>query len=135
MAHTRYDCGIGPAFEAIGGKWKVAILWELSFGSVRFGELKRRVSGVTEKMLIQQLRELERDGLISRTVFHEVPPRVEYALTQWGVSLNAALAPIADWGEAFAQATGRYPAPSATDSAPRGSIAPLVGAPAEITPG
>ena len=60
-------------------------------------------------MLTQQLRELERDGLITRTAFHEVPPRVEYALTAWGISLNVALAPIADWGEGYARATGRYP--------------------------
>jgi len=98
-----YDCGIGPAFAVIGGKWKAAILWELAEGPVRFGELKRRVQGITEKMLIQQLRELERDLLISRTVFHEVPPRVEYALTEWGIRLNVALGPIADWGDSYAQ--------------------------------
>ena len=93
----------------MGGKWKEAILWELSAGALRFGELKRAIVGVTEKMLTQQLRELERDGLVTRTVFHEVPPRVEYTLTSWGSSLNVALAPIADWGEAYARATGRYP--------------------------
>lgn len=109
MAKTNYDCGIGPAFEVVGGKWKAAILWELAGGRLRFGELKRRVRGVTEKMLIQQLRELERDWLVTRTVFQEVPPRVEYDLTEWGVGLNAALAPVADWGEAYARATGRYP--------------------------
>lgn len=108
MAKMNYDCGIGPAFDVVGGKWKAAILWELAEGPVRFGELKRRVAGVTEKMLIQQLRELERDQLVTRTVFHEVPPRVEYALTEWGVGLNAALAPVADWGETYAKATGRY---------------------------
>lgn len=108
-AKRDYACGVGPAFDAIGGKWKAAILWELSGGPVRFGELKRRVVGVTEKMLIQQLREMERDRLIVRKVFHEVPPRVEYTLTEWGVSVNAALAPLADWGEAYAKATGRYP--------------------------
>jgi DNA-binding HxlR family transcriptional regulator len=107
MANKNYDCGIGPAFEVVGGKWKAAILWELAAGPVRFGALKRRVQGVTEKMLIQQLRELERDRLVTRTVFQEVPPRVEYALTEWGVSLNGALAPVADWGEAYARATGR----------------------------
>ncbi|WP_454828424.1 winged helix-turn-helix transcriptional regulator [Pseudoxanthomonas wuyuanensis] len=126
MAKKHYDCGLGPAFEAVGGKWKVAVLWELAGGALRFGELKRSVPGVTEKMLIQQLRELERDCLVTRTVFHEVPPRVEYALTEWGVSLNKALAPIANWGEAFAQATGRYPRqdavePSATTRAKAGS--------------
>lgn len=104
-----YDCGVGPAFEVVGGKWKAAILWELAEGPVRFGALRRRVLGVTEKMLIQQLRELERDRLVTRTVFQEVPPRVEYALTEWGVGLNAALAPVADWGETYARAMGRYP--------------------------
>lgn len=106
-----YDCGIGPAFAVVGGKWKAAILWELHQGPVRFGELKRRVQGVTEKMLIQQLRELERDQLVTRTIFQEVPPRVEYALTEWGVSLNGALSAVADWGEAYARATGRYASP------------------------
>jgi DNA-binding HxlR family transcriptional regulator len=101
---------LGPAFDAVGGKWKAAILWELAAGAVRFGELRRRLPGVTEKMLAQQLRELENDKLITRTVFQEVPPRVEYALTTWGESLNAALAPVADWGEAYARATGHYPA-------------------------
>ncbi|SOD55023.1 transcriptional regulator, HxlR family [Pseudoxanthomonas wuyuanensis] len=86
------------------------MLWELAGGPLRFGELKRRVKGVSEKMLIQQLRELERHQLITRTVFQEVPPRVDYALTEWGVRLNEALAPVADWGEAYARATGRYPA-------------------------
>lgn len=110
LAMKNYDCGIGPAFEAIGGKWKPALLWELAAGPLRFGELKRRAPGVTEKMLAQQLRELERDGLITREDFREMPPRVEYALTEWGASLNRALIPLADWGEAFARATGRYPA-------------------------
>lgn len=102
-------CGIGPAFEAIGGKWKAVILWELRDGALRFGELKRIVAGASEKMLIQQLRALERDGLIVRTVFPRVPPHVEYSLSEWGQSLNRALGPIADWGEAFAKGTGRYP--------------------------
>lgn len=110
MARLNYECGIGPAFAVVGGKWKTAVLWELAGGPLRFGELKRRVKGVSEKMLIQQLRELERHQLITRTVFQEVPPRVDYALTEWGVRLNEALAPVADWGEAYARATGRYPA-------------------------
>lgn len=104
-----YDCGIGPAIAVVGGKWKAAILWELREDGVRFGELKRRVTGASEKMLIQQLRELERDDLVTRTVFNTVPPHVEYGLTDWGHSLNAALGSLADWGERFAKATGRYP--------------------------
>ena len=103
-----YACGIGPAFEVVGGKWKAVILWELRHGAVRFGELKRRLVGVSEKVLIQQLRELERDQMLTREVFHQVPPRVDYALTDWGARLNAALGPIADWGEAYARATGRW---------------------------
>lgn len=108
-AATHYACGIGPAFAVIGGKWKAVLLWELREGPLRYGELKRRVPGVTEKMLIQQLRELERDQLISRHMFPQVPPRVDYDLTDWGRRLNTALGAVADWGEAYAKATGTYP--------------------------
>lgn len=101
MAKRPLACGIGPAFEVIGGKWKAAILWELHAEVRRFGELKRLLAGITEKMLIQQLRELEADGLVKRQVFHEVPPRVEYSATKLGNSLNKALAPLADWGERY----------------------------------
>jgi DNA-binding HxlR family transcriptional regulator len=102
MARKRpRNCGLGPAFEAIGGKWKALILWELHGGPRRFGELKRLVPGISEKMLIQQLRELEADELVTRKVFHEIPPRVEYSLTRFGSSLNEALAPLADWGERY----------------------------------
>lgn len=109
-AAGNYACGLGPAFAVIGGKWKAVLLWELRDGVLRYGELKRRVRGVSEKMLVQQLRELERDGLVSREMFPQVPPRVDYQLTDWGRRLNAALGPIADWGEAYAKAHGRYPA-------------------------
>lgn len=98
-----YNCGLGPAFQVIGGKWKAMILWEIHQQSRRFGELKRRVRGISEKMLIQQLREMEADGLIHREVFHEVPPRVEYSITKWGASLDDALCPLCDWGEKHAK--------------------------------
>jgi DNA-binding HxlR family transcriptional regulator len=105
MARRPVNCGIGPAFEVIGGKWKGMILWELNAGAQRFGELRRRIgtagANVSEKMLIQQLRELELDGLVSRKVYAEVPPRVEYSATPLGQSLNAALGPLADWGERY----------------------------------
>jgi DNA-binding HxlR family transcriptional regulator len=94
-----YTGGLGPVLEVIGGKWKALILWELHAEPVRFGELKRRVQGISEKMLIQQLRELEADGLIRREVFHQVPPRVEYSATKLGASLNDALTPLCKWGE------------------------------------
>lgn len=102
-----FGCGIGPAFEVIGGKWKAVILWEIHGQARRFGELKRLVPGISEKMLIQQLRELEGHGLVHRNVFHEVPPRVEYSVTKLGATLNEAMAPLADWGERFAKAAAR----------------------------
>lgn len=98
-----YNCGIGPAFEVIGGKWKALILYELQGKKVRTGELRRLIPDITEKMLIQQLREMEADGIIHREVFHEVPPRVEYSATSIGAELNKALGPIADWGQKYAQ--------------------------------
>ena len=98
-----YNCGIGPAFDVIGGKWKAVILWELHVQPLRFGELKRALPDISEKMLIQQLREMEIDGIVHREVFHEVPPRVEYSETKLGATLNAALAPLADWGDRYAK--------------------------------
>lgn len=98
-AKKPYNCGIGPAFEVVGGKWKALIVSELHQGTRRTGELRRRIGRVSEKMLIQQLRELERDGVIHREVFKEIPPRVEYSLTDDGRDLNKALGPLADWGE------------------------------------
>jgi DNA-binding HxlR family transcriptional regulator len=94
-----YSGGLGPVLDVIGGKWKALILWELHAHPVRFGELKRRVPGISEKMLIQQLRELEADGVVHREVFHEIPPRVEYSVTKLGSSLNDALTPLCEWGE------------------------------------
>jgi DNA-binding HxlR family transcriptional regulator len=94
-----YFCGIDAAMDVISGKWKGLILWELeNYGVRRFGELRRGLPGVSEKMLIQQLRELEEDGLVDRKVHPEVPPRVEYRLTGLGRSLNSALAPLGAWG-------------------------------------
>lgn len=94
-----YDCGLDAAVEVIGGKWKVSILWALAAQPRRFGELRRGVEGISEKMLIQQLRQMEADGLVQRESFGEVPPRVEYSLTPLGLSLNDALGPLGDWGE------------------------------------
>ena len=93
-----YTCGLDAAADVIGGKWKPRILWALHHGPMRFGELRREISGVTEKMLIQQLRELESRDIVHREVFHQVPPKVEYSLTGLGMSLNVALTPLDDWG-------------------------------------
>jgi len=99
MVATRpYTCGLDAAADVIGGKWKPRILWALHHGPRRFGELRKEISGVTEKMLIQQLRELESRRVVHREVFHQVPPKVEYSLTPLGESLNLALAPLDDWG-------------------------------------
>ncbi|MFF8499576.1 winged helix-turn-helix transcriptional regulator [Streptomyces anulatus] len=93
-----FVCGIDAAMDVIGGKWKVLILWALNERTCRFGELRRAVTGVTEKVLSSHLKELEDDGIVHREVYAEVPPRVEYSLTPLGLSLNAALEPLGLWG-------------------------------------
>ncbi|MFF7654840.1 winged helix-turn-helix transcriptional regulator [Streptomyces sp. NPDC007983] len=94
-----YICGIDAALDVVSGKWKGLILWELHAHRVRrFSELRRGLPGVTEKMLTQHLREMEKDGLVHREVYAEVPPRVEYSLTQHGHSLIEALGPLGAWG-------------------------------------
>jgi DNA-binding HxlR family transcriptional regulator len=96
----QYSCGLDAAIDVVGGKWKPLILWALhAHGPCRFGDLRRRISGITEKMLVQQLRQLEADGLVHREVFAEVPPRVEYSMTDLGETLNTALLPLGEWGD------------------------------------
>ncbi|CAM5422811.1 hypothetical protein SALBM135S_08866 [Streptomyces alboniger] len=96
-----YACGLDAAVDVVGGKWKPMILWALhAGGTLRFGELRRHIPGVSEKMLIQQLRELESDRIVHREVYREVPPKVEYSLTELGQSLNTALLPLGAWGDA-----------------------------------
>lgn len=84
----------------IGGKWKGAILYYLLDGTKRFGELSRLLPDVTQRMLALQLRELEADGLLTRTVFPQVPPKVEYALTEFGVTLRPLILAMSEWGAA-----------------------------------
>jgi DNA-binding HxlR family transcriptional regulator len=98
MRQKTYYCGLEATLDVIGGKWKVLILWALRSEAQRFGELRRLVEGISEKMLIQHLKEMQADGIVMRQDFKEVPPRVEYALTPFGSSLYAALAPLCDWG-------------------------------------
>ncbi|MEU4802607.1 helix-turn-helix domain-containing protein [Actinosynnema sp. NPDC023587] len=93
-----YECGIDAAVDVIEGKWKVLVLWALATGGKRFGELKRGLPGVSEKVLTQQLREMEADELVHRRTFAEAVPRVEYSLTEVGRSLNEALEPLGEWG-------------------------------------
>ncbi len=99
MTGKDYACPVTNALSVIGGKWKLIIVCRLHDGTRRFGELKRALPGITTRMLTRQLRELERDGLVHREVFREVPPRVEYTLTRLGVSLKPAVAALGRWGE------------------------------------
>ncbi len=99
-AEREIPCGLDVALAVMGGKWKPLVLYHLFYGPRRFGELRRLVQGISEKVLIQQLRELEADGILSRTDYKQVPPRVEYAITAFGRTLAAALMPLCAWGEA-----------------------------------
>jgi DNA-binding HxlR family transcriptional regulator len=94
-----FTCGLDATLRVISGKWKPLILYFLAQGGpTRYGELRRAIRDVSDKMLIQQLKELEADGLVKRTDYREVPPRVDYSLTPLGVSLAGALVPLCTWG-------------------------------------
>jgi DNA-binding HxlR family transcriptional regulator len=94
-----FTCGLDAAIAVMGGKWKGLILFALQDGPLRFGALRRAVPGISERVLILQLREMETTGLLHREVYHQVPPKVEYSLTEFGRSLNTAMAPLGEWGE------------------------------------
>ncbi|WP_369203926.1 winged helix-turn-helix transcriptional regulator [Streptomyces sp. PU-14G] len=95
-----YICGIDAALDVVSGKWKGLILWELdAHGTRRFAELRRGLPGVSEKMLTQHLRQMEEDDLVHRKVYAQVPPRVEYSLTEHGRTLNQALGSLGVWGK------------------------------------
>ncbi|RLL55636.1 transcriptional regulator [Mariprofundus sp. EBB-1] len=102
MAHERYDCNEGcpveAALEVIGGKWKSIILYHLQHETLRFNALKRVMPGITQRMLTKQLRELEADELIIRKVYAEVPPKVEYSMTDYGKTLEPVLLALQNWG-------------------------------------
>lgn len=91
-------CETEVALEVIGGKWKLVILYNLLEGTKRFGQLKRTMPHITQRMLTRQLRELEEDGLISRKVYPQVPPKVEYSLTDIGESLEPIIRQVDEWG-------------------------------------
>lgn len=92
-------CAVDYAFQRVGGKYKGRILWVLRDGFMRYGELKRAIIGITPKMLTQTLKELEADELVSRKVYLEVPPRVEYTLTETGKELIPLIKQLRSWGE------------------------------------
>ena len=87
----------------VGGKWKITLLYRLLEGEMRYAALKRAIDGISEKVLIASLRQLEADGLVERESFHEVPPRVVYRLTRRGRSLETALEALCEWGERHAR--------------------------------
>jgi len=97
----KHRCGVEITLNLVGGKWKGLILWHLCQKTYRFSQLKRRTTGVTQKMLTQQLRELERDGLVHREVYPQVPPKVEYSLTDAGRSLEPLLQLMCKWGQDY----------------------------------
>ncbi len=94
---ARANCPLNDLVDLIGGRWKVLALWRLRDGTMRFGALRKSMPGVTQKMLTQQLRQLEDDRLISRKVFPQVPPRVEYTLTATGEELCDLLVTLSEW--------------------------------------
>lgn len=113
VARTQDQCPTELAMEVVGGKWKLVVLEHLSAGTMRFGQLQRAIPPVTARMLTRQLRELETDQLVQRTVYAEVPPRVEYSLTDLGRSLGPVLTQLRTWGEAY-----RNKRPASSETAP-----------------
>jgi DNA-binding HxlR family transcriptional regulator len=102
-----FTCGLDATLRVIAGKWKPLIIYFLIQGPNRYGALKRAVRGVSDKMLIQQLKELEADGIVTRRDYQEVPPRVDYTLTPLGHSLAEALVPLCNWGADNMEEVGR----------------------------
>jgi DNA-binding HxlR family transcriptional regulator len=98
VVHGRLTCAVECTLDVIGGRWKVLILRELLYGTRRFNELHRSLQGITQKMLTQQLRELEEEGVIHREVYLQVPPKVEYSLTETGKTLKPILDAMHEWG-------------------------------------
>ncbi|CAN7425922.1 winged helix-turn-helix transcriptional regulator [Ensifer adhaerens] len=110
MTDAMENCGFMTALRAIEGKWKVDILCELGKAARRFGRLRQAMPAISEKMLAQQLRELEADGLVSRTTYPETPPKVVYSLTKRGAALNVAADALCKWGEEFGDDAGQVEA-------------------------
>ena len=97
------NCSIEKALNLFGEKWKFLIIRELLTGKKRFSEIKRNIESISQKVLTQNLRQLEASGLVTRTVYPEIPPRVEYALTNLGYSLNPIIDAIRTWGDTYAK--------------------------------
>jgi DNA-binding HxlR family transcriptional regulator len=99
--YKRYQCPVEATLEVIGGKWKPLILWQLRGDKIRFSGLQQNMQGISPKMLTKQLRELEEDGLILREIYPEIPPRVEYSLTEFGKTVLPVLDALCMWGNEY----------------------------------
>ena len=102
----RSNCAVETTLDVLGGRWKGVVLYWLLGGKKRFSELRRMLPQCSQRLLTVQLRELEEDGLITRTVFAEVPPRVEYELTEFGRTVEPILIGMRDWGERYKRRLG-----------------------------
>ena len=111
-------CPVEATLDLVGGKYKALILWHLSYGTLRFSELRNRIQKATPKMLTQQLRELEADALVHREVYPVIPPKVEYSLTATGESLMPILVAMRDWGASYMRSKDREPCCFMMDSEP-----------------
>lgn len=98
ICKNMFNCPVEATIQLIGGKYKAVILWHLMNQTLRYNEIHKRIPNATDKMLAQQLRELEKDGLINRTVYPVVPPKTEYSLTDFGQTLAPILDAMCDWG-------------------------------------
>ncbi|MCL2197517.1 MAG: helix-turn-helix transcriptional regulator [Defluviitaleaceae bacterium] len=105
--HPETNCPVVATLNMIGGKYKALILWHLLDSTLRFGELRKLIPQTTQKMLTQQLRELETDNLVVRTVYPVVPPKVEYSLSGLGISLKPILTAMREWGTDYMKSTGK----------------------------
>ncbi|UGT52444.1 winged helix-turn-helix transcriptional regulator [Nocardia asteroides] len=115
-------CGMSLAIDVVGGKWRLHLMWVLGDGPQRFGQIRRMLDGVSEKVLAENLRHLESTGVVHREIYPEIPPRVEYSLTPLGETLRQALVPLEQWGDTH-RAELSAPAPVPAPPRPATSIA------------
>jgi DNA-binding HxlR family transcriptional regulator len=114
-----YHCAMDITMDYIGGKWKTVVLWYLRKDKKRFGELRKLIPNITEKMLSLQLKDLENDGIVKRKIYPVVPPKVEYYLTDFGKTLIPMLEEIARWGRGLAESQGKLVDRSKRQSKPK----------------
>lgn len=101
VCKSNFNCPIEATIQLIGGKYKAIILWHLMNKTLRYNEIRKKIPNITDKMLAQQLRELEKDKLINRVVYPVVPPKTEYSLTNFGKTLSPILDAMCDWGSNY----------------------------------